>query len=62
MFININRDSIDQKPELQSFIEYYLTNARYLVQVVGYEPLPDEAYAIAFDHFPSRKVGSVFDG
>ena len=62
LFIYINRDLIDQKPELQSFIEYYLTNARYLVQVVGYEPLPDEAYAIAFDHFQNRRVGTVFDG
>ena len=29
---------------------------------MGYEPLPNEAYAIALDHFTNKKVGSVFDG
>ncbi|MGB3493730.1 MAG: hypothetical protein WBA57_13455 [Elainellaceae cyanobacterium] len=31
-------------------------------QVVEYTTLPEEAYAIAHQHFQERKVGTVFDG
>ncbi|MGF1538318.1 MAG: PstS family phosphate ABC transporter substrate-binding protein [Elainellaceae cyanobacterium] len=62
LFIYVSVDALEQKPELQTFVEYYITKARGLVQVVGYTALPEEAYAIARDHLMNRKVGTVFDG
>ncbi|MEO1400493.1 MAG: PstS family phosphate ABC transporter substrate-binding protein [Cyanobacteria bacterium J06635_1] len=62
LFIYVNVDKADNNPTLQAFIEYYLAHARTRVPAIGYEPLPNEAYAIALDHFQNQKVGSVFDG
>ena len=62
LFIYVKADALEENPALGSFVEYYLANARTVVDDVGYEPLPNEAYAIALDHLTERKVGSVFDG
>ena len=62
LFIYISVDALEQKPELEAFVDYYLTNARYLIPVVGYTALPEEAHAIAHEHLKNRKVGTVFEG
>ena len=62
LFIYVNTSDLDDNPALVSFVELYLNNARTVVDDVGYEPLPNEAYEVAMDHFLERKVGSVFDG
>ncbi|ASC70859.1 Putative substrate binding domain of ABC phosphate transporter [Halomicronema hongdechloris C2206] len=62
LFIYVNAAAAEANPHLQAFVEYYLANARHLVQVVGYVPLPDQAYALALDHFQGRQIGTVFDG
>lgn len=62
LFIYVNVDNLDANPALAAFVELYLSNARTVVDDVGYEPLPNEVYAIAMGHFLDRKVGSVFDG
>lgn len=62
LFIYVNADAIDGNPALGAFVEYYLANARTVVDDVGYEPLPNEAYAIALNHFTEQKIGSVFEG
>jgi phosphate transport system substrate-binding protein len=62
LFIYVNAEKADNNPVLRSFIEYYLANARTVVDDVGYEPLPNEVYGIALEHFQQRKVGTVFDG
>lgn len=62
LFIYVSVDALEEKPELEAFVDYYLNSTRYLVPVVGYTALPDEAYAIAREHFINRKVGTVFDG
>ena len=62
LFIYVNTDKLDTNPALIAFVELYLNNARTVVDDVGYEPLPNEAYAIAMGHFLERKVGSVFEG
>jgi len=62
LFIYVNSESIDSNPALSAFVEFYVANARTVVDDIGYEPLPNEAYAIALDHFTTKKVGSVFDG
>jgi len=62
LFIYVNREAADAKPYLQDFVNYYMLNVRNIVKVVGYVPLPDEAYNLALGHFTDRKVGSVFEG
>jgi phosphate transport system substrate-binding protein len=62
IFIYVNAEALDEKPELEAFVDYYLTQVRYLVPVVGYTSLPEEANKIIYDHFVERKVGTVFDG
>ena len=62
LFIYTNVERTATTPALGAFIEFYMANARTVVDDVGYEPLPNEAYTIALDHFTTQKVGSVFDG
>ncbi len=62
LFIYVSSESIDSNPALTAFVEFYVANARTVVDDIGYEPLPNDAYAIALDHFSNKKVGSVFDG
>ncbi len=62
LFIYINADQIEKNPALGAFVEYYMANARTVVDDVGYEPLPNDAYAVAMDRFTKQQVGSVFDG
>lgn len=62
LFIYASINSIEQNPFFESFIEYYMNHARHLVKVVGYEPLPDEAYGLGLQHFEDRRKGTVFAG
>lgn len=62
LFIYVNAEAAQQKPELRDFVTYYLNNARFLAKVVGYVPLPNEAYNIATEHFTNNRVGTVFEG
>ncbi len=62
LFIYVNAKAAQNKPELISFVEFYLKNAPQAVSSVGYVPLPDEAYRIALLHFYEGKVGTVFEG
>jgi phosphate transport system substrate-binding protein len=62
LFIYVSVDALEEKPELEDFINYYLINARYIVPVAGYTVLPEEAYKIVHGHLIDRKVGTVFDG
>lgn len=61
IFIYVNRKMAD-RPDIQSFVEFYLQNARDLVTEVGYTPLPDTAYQLALERFRNRTAGSVFGG
>jgi phosphate transport system substrate-binding protein len=62
IFIYVNRERIDQKDEINAFIEFYLANAGELVLEVGYIPLTDEIYALAQKRFDNRVTGSIFEG
>ena len=62
LFIYVNRAKADADDGLESLVNFYLANARVLVNVTGYQPLPDDAYSLALDRFEQRKVGSVFAG
>ena len=61
LFIYV-RESAAQRPEIQEFIKFYLTEGAALVKEVGYVPLPDQAYKLALKHFTDRKLGTVFGG
>jgi phosphate transport system substrate-binding protein len=61
LFIYV-RDAAAQRPEVQEFIRYYLTEGPELAQEVGYVPLPESAYKLALKHFDAKKLGTVFGG
>jgi phosphate transport system substrate-binding protein len=54
--------SAAERPEVQSFINFYLDSAAKLTREVGYIPLPDQAYEAARRRFAKRVTGSVFEG
>ncbi|NJN88298.1 MAG: PstS family phosphate ABC transporter substrate-binding protein [Leptolyngbyaceae cyanobacterium SL_7_1] len=62
LFIYVNAQSLQEKPALREFVEYYLVNARNLVNVVGYVPLAEGTYTVVQDHFLNNKVGTAFAG
>ncbi len=62
LFIYVNAEASESNPALFSFVEYYLNNVRFLAEVVGYVPLPNEAYNVAFEHFTDKRIGTVFGG
>jgi phosphate transport system substrate-binding protein len=49
------------RPEIQKFVEFYLTKGGELAQEVGYVPLNAEGYTLARRHFEERVPGSVFE-
>jgi phosphate transport system substrate-binding protein len=61
LFIYVRKDAAE-KPEVQAFIKFYLTEGRKLVKDAGYIPLPDRAYELAQERFDKRITGSVFAG
>jgi phosphate transport system substrate-binding protein len=61
IFIYVRSDVAD-RPEIQEFIRFYLTNAKNLVGEVGYIPLTDELYDLALKRFEERVTGSIFAG
>lgn len=62
LFIYVNRERIDQKDEISTFIQFYLENAGALSLEVGYIPLTDEIYALAQKRYDARITGSIFQG
>ena len=64
IFIYVSRKSIDSKPEVAKFVEFYLDkkNALKLVKEVGYVPLPDKAYDVFMQRFKERTLGTAFHG
>jgi phosphate transport system substrate-binding protein len=61
LFIYVNAQAANDRPEVQEFVEFYLSNPE-LAAEVGYVPLPSEAYTVAQSNFEDRKTGSVFVG
>jgi phosphate transport system substrate-binding protein len=48
IFIYVNVASLD-KPEVKSFVDFYLAKAPALIPLVKYVPLPEKAYTLAKD-------------
>jgi len=62
LFLYVSSQSLQRKPILKTFTEFYLQNAASLVNTVGYVPLPEEGYRLALDRFRQRTLGTVFAG
>jgi len=63
IFIYVNKDKAEQRPELQAFVDFYQSpENKELVSEVGYVPLPDDVYPRAQARFAERKVGTAFKG
>lgn len=61
LFIYVS-EAATKRPEVQEFINFYLTDGAELAKEVGYVPLPEEAYRMAREHFAKKKLGTVFGG
>jgi phosphate transport system substrate-binding protein len=62
IFIYVNKEAATKRPEVAEFIRYYMINSAPLVKEVGYIPLPERAYFLAYDRFKRGVTGSVFGG
>ncbi|MCS6907128.1 MAG: PstS family phosphate ABC transporter substrate-binding protein [Anaerolineales bacterium] len=62
LFIYVNRQRVDQKDEISTFISFYLQKAGELVSDVGYIPLSPEIYQLAQQRYDKRITGSIFEG
>lgn len=62
LFIYVNAKHAQENPALETFVEFYLDNAKELVSEVGYIPLPEEGYHLARIQFQKFEVGTVFEG
>ena len=60
IFIYVRADTLDDRPEVEAFVKFYLEQAPTLVTAVGYVPLPPEAYDWALNRLEKRITGSVF--
>ena len=60
IFIYVSTQAAE-RPEVQTFIDFYMKNASGLAGSVGYVSLPAEMYEMGLERFNSRKVGSVRD-
>jgi phosphate transport system substrate-binding protein len=50
------------RPEVRSFIDFYLSKGIPLVREVGYIPLTDQEYGLIRNRFTARKTGTMFEG
>jgi phosphate transport system substrate-binding protein len=56
------RDTSATRPEVREFVQFMMKQGAALVGEVGYVPLPQSAYDLAWKHFDNKKLGTVFGG
>jgi phosphate transport system substrate-binding protein len=61
LFIYVKESSMN-RPEVRQFVQFMMTKGGPLVSEVGYLPLPQSAYDLAWKHFNDKKLGTVFGG
>ena len=49
-----------ERPEIQEFVEFYLTKAQDIIREEGSVPLPDSVYQAALRRFEAKTAGSVY--
>ncbi|MBP7779641.1 MAG: PstS family phosphate ABC transporter substrate-binding protein [Acidobacteria bacterium] len=60
VFIYVSSAALE-RPEVQQFVAFYLTQGGALAEEVGYVPLGARGYALVSAHLAGRKTGSVFE-
>lgn len=60
LFIYINKKSLEEKPEVQNFVNYYIKHAGTLSRQVGYIPLPENVYTLVEKRIANRTAGTLF--
>ena len=61
LFVYVKEASL-KRSEVKEFVKFMLTEGSALVAEVGYLPLPEKAYQLAWQHVEGGKLGSVFGG
>jgi phosphate transport system substrate-binding protein len=61
LFIYVSKKSAE-RPAVERFVEFYLTEGPALAQEVKYVPLPAQAYEIGLERFRKRQTGTGFGG
>jgi len=56
------RDTSATRPEVREFVQFMMKQGAALVGEVGYVPLPQSAYDLAWKHFDDKRLGTVFGG
>jgi phosphate transport system substrate-binding protein len=56
------RDTSATRPEVREFVQFMMKQGGALVGEVGYVPLPQSAYDLAWKHFDDKRLGTVFGG
>ncbi len=62
IFIYVNKKSLETKPQVKEFVEFYLKHGAELSAEVGYVPLPDKGYTMAAERVKKMDTGTVFAG
>jgi phosphate transport system substrate-binding protein len=62
IFIYVNKRSLEEKPAVAAFVEFYLNNVKALSAEVSYVPLSDAAYKMIKQRFEKREAGTAFGG
>jgi phosphate transport system substrate-binding protein len=61
IFVYVSKKSVE-RPEVASFMNFFLKNGERLTKEVRYVPLPANAYGLAQKRVDARKTGSLFGG
>jgi phosphate transport system substrate-binding protein len=60
IFIYVNKNSM-KRPEVNTFVRFYLSNAGVLASEVGYIPLPDKVYEGAMKRILTLETGTAYN-
>ncbi|MBI4477091.1 MAG: protein sphX, partial [Acidobacteria bacterium] len=60
-FIYVSQKSLS-RPEVKSFVEFYLSGGPELAREVGYVPLSDAEYKLVNQRFTRGTTGTMFSG
>ena len=61
IFVYVSTASLD-RPEIQAFVDFYLSEGDDLVREVGYVPLTPPEYRLVSQRVHARQTGSMFGG
>ncbi|MEX2217314.1 MAG: PstS family phosphate ABC transporter substrate-binding protein [Phycisphaerales bacterium] len=62
LFIYVNKRSVETKPEVRLFVEFYIKYVPELASQVKYMPLPPEAYKPVSERLKKLQTGTAFGG